>query len=498
MLSALRRLFTLLAGLALLSGPVQATWSIVCVNLRTREVGVATATCLANFNIRVGVPVIVVGEGAAAAQSLLDSFGTNRRLIYFSYRDTDETPEEILARLAKGDFGHQTRQYGIVNFEGPPATFTGTGAGAAASGVTGGIGDYLYAIQGNVLTGDEVVLACEAAFRAAPGDMGQKMMAAMHAARELGGDGRCSCSNNQPTSCGVPPDDFEHSAYAATIVVARIGDENGGCNANRGCAKGEYHMKLNVIGNASDPDPVFRLQERYDTWRRGLSDVPDGLLSRVLAPQVMAADGRSETEVLVQLRDIEGAVLSHDDARVSVKPLDDSFTGGTIGEVVNHGHGVYGFSLRSGTRAGTERLVITAGARGVEATLYPYVEVQYVNPAPLIVDRHTLSASGPEGLNFVLEMPGRALRPFWIWAALDGGGRFVLEGAPWLPALIPLPSPFCPRAPLFLDAEGRARVSLSVPARALEAHVGREVSWTGLVLDGEPVWTNTMRTVIRP
>ena len=464
----LQRLSTLLAGLVLLAGPAQATWSIVCVNLRTREVGVATATCLANFNIRVGVPVIVVGEGAAAAQSLVDSFGTNRRLIYFSYRDTDETPEEILARLAKGDFGHETRQYGIVNFDGPPTTFTGTGAGAAASGAAGGVGDYLYAIQGNVLTGDEVVLACEAAFRAAPGDMGQKMMAAMHAARELGGDGRCSCSNNHPTSCGVPPDDFEHSAYAATIVVARIGDANGGCNANRGCAKGEYHMKLNVIGNASDPDPVFRLQERYDTWRRGLSDVPDGLRSRVLAPQVMAADGRSETEVLVQLRDIEGALLSHDDARVSVKPLESSFEGGTIGDVVSHGNGVYGFSLRAGTRAGTERLVITAGARGVEATLYPYLEVEYVDPAPLIVDRHTLSASDPQGLSFSLELPARARRPFWLWAGLGETGRLMLEGAPCLPALAALPSPFYPAAPHLLDAEGRARVSLPVPARALE------------------------------
>ena len=170
----------------------------------------------------------------------------------------------------------------------------------------------------------------------------------------------------------------------------------------------------------------------------------------------------------------------------------------TIGDVVNHGNGVYGFTLRSGTQAGTERFEITAGARGVEATLYPYLEVEYVNPEPLIVDRQELAASDPQDLNFSLELPGRAGRPFWLWAGFGEHGRLALEGIPYLPTLASLPSPFYPAAPLLLDAEGRANVTLPVPAHALDAYVGREVVWTGLVHDGEPVWTNTMRTVIRP
>src|SRR5262245_63614270 len=122
----LRRTLLPLLGLALLAPTAAATWSIVCVNLDTREVGVATATCIEDFNIRTGVPVIFVGEGAAAAQSFLDSSGQNRRTIYFSFRDTEDTPAQILAQLAAQDAGHETRQYGIVNFTGDPVTFTGS------------------------------------------------------------------------------------------------------------------------------------------------------------------------------------------------------------------------------------------------------------------------------------------------------------------------------------------------------------------------------------
>ena len=49
------------------------TWSIVCVNMETGEVCVASATCLGgNFPLKRWLPVIVVGKGAAAAQSAIE------------------------------------------------------------------------------------------------------------------------------------------------------------------------------------------------------------------------------------------------------------------------------------------------------------------------------------------------------------------------------------------------------------------------------------------
>ena len=54
-------------------------------------------------------------------------------------------------------------------FDAKPApygvSFTGSGAGAAQKSVAGRVGDVLYAIQGNVLAGREVIDQCEDALR---------------------------------------------------------------------------------------------------------------------------------------------------------------------------------------------------------------------------------------------------------------------------------------------------------------------------------------------
>ena len=88
----------------------------------------------------------------------------------------------LVDALAMQDPAHQTRQYGIVSLDGAPVTFTGTGAGAGVCGLTGEVGDLVYAIQGNVITGDPVCLDAEAALLQTEGDLTQKIMAAMEAA----------------------------------------------------------------------------------------------------------------------------------------------------------------------------------------------------------------------------------------------------------------------------------------------------------------------------
>jgi hypothetical protein len=500
--TTLRRLLPPFLGLVCLAAPSQATWSIVCVNLRTREVGVATATCLANLNLRRLVPVIVVGEGAAAAQSIGDAFGNNRRLIYFNYRDTEDTPAEILALLSAQDPIHQGRQYGIVNFTGDPVTFTGNGAAAAATGVTGQIGDWVYAVQGNILVGNEVVFAAESAFRNTHGDMGERLMAAMHAARDLGGDGRCSCSNNQPTSCGVPPPEPFKAAHIGCVVVARQGDANGGCNANAGCAKGRYYMSLNFIGGVQDPDPVFVLQDRYDIWRRNHLDAPDGLRSKVTTVQVMPADGVTQSTVNILLRDVDGSRLSHDDTRVSVKPLDENGAGASVGDVVNHGRGHYSFTLTAGTQITVERYVITAEARGVKATMYPYPEVEFVAPRALTVGMREVSAAAGARIPFFMNNPGMPVAPFWILGSWQGSDRRVgrlRRGLVALPLLPAGEAPFYPAAPLALNSRGRALAELSLPPGVLMALVGESVVWNGAILAAEGLeLTNAVTTLIRP
>lgn len=234
------------AGLALLVAgafavPAPATWSVVAVNVETGEVCVAGATCIATDLNRL-LTVVRVGVGGAAAQSVIDTGGVNRLRIWEDFQ-LGKSPEAILADLAATDPSHQQRQYGIVTLEHDPVSFTGTGAFPAKRSLSGQVGPIKYAIQGNVLAGVAVAIQARNVFVNEPGDLTQKVMAAMLRARELGGDGRCSCSVPAPTSCGVPPPDFLRSCLSAFIVSARVGDTDGVCPM-AGCANGDYFLKI--------------------------------------------------------------------------------------------------------------------------------------------------------------------------------------------------------------------------------------------------------------
>lgn len=499
----MRRTLLPVLALSFLAGQPGATWSIVCVNTKTREVGVATATCLTNFNIRTGVPVIYVGEGAAAAQSFLDSFGNNRRRIFNAFRDTEKTPAEILAELADRDRDHRTRQYGIVNFTGDPVTFTGTSAGLARFGVAGSVGDFRYAIQGNVLTGNEVVLAAELAFRTAKGDMGQRLIAAMEGARKLGGDGRCSCAPATPTACGVPPASFTKSAHCGTVLVARVGDENGGCDSTQGCATGDYYLALNVRGGPNDPDPVFVLERVYGHWRTRMEGRPDGVLSRVGGVKGLPNDGVTERRVTVELFDLDERRIPHGGALLTVETVDGLPSISTVGPVTDLGDGRYQFQVRAGFDVGTDRYFVRIldanpadASDVVRATLHPILEFPSI-AVPLYASDERVPAARGGRLAFVLNQPDQPDAPYVLVARLGAATRSLpsarLAGATVLPLA---QRPFFPAGPLRLDGRGRAEAALEVPPGVLEPLIGRSLEVTGYVLGG--LATNTVALVVEP
>ncbi|MFN0205110.1 MAG: DUF1028 domain-containing protein [Planctomycetota bacterium] len=359
--------------LALAASQALATWSIIIVNTVTGEVAIGQATCLANFNLEVGSAVVVVGKGAACAQSFIDTTGQNRLLIFNSFQGEVPLPT-ILAQLAAQDGGHQSRQYGMVALYGggDSLTFTGTGCGAYANGVTGQIGDIKYAIQGNVLTGAPVISSAEQAVLTTNGDVGQKLLAAMKAAAKKGGDGRCSCSQSAPTSCGSPPPTFTKSAHTGYMLIARIGDTNGVCNTSVGCASGTYYMNLNAIGGVSSPDPVTTLNTMYNGWRAGWVGHGDHVLStKTFNVAGLPADGASQATLTLTLKDINNGVIAHGGASIVVTHDATSAGSCTIGPASSQGNGVYTVPLTAGSVKGVDvfKVVINDGKGNV--TLYP-------------------------------------------------------------------------------------------------------------------------------
>jgi uncharacterized Ntn-hydrolase superfamily protein len=99
-----------------------------------------------------------------------------------------KSAQETLDALTAADDEREQRQAGIVDGSGNAATYTGTGCHAWAGGVTGPG----YAIQGNILTGPDVVAEMERAWLATDSSrpLARRLFAALSAGDAAGGDKR--------------------------------------------------------------------------------------------------------------------------------------------------------------------------------------------------------------------------------------------------------------------------------------------------------------------
>ncbi|MCE9594710.1 MAG: DUF1028 domain-containing protein [Planctomycetes bacterium] len=396
-----------LVAVAAVSERALATWSIVAVNVRTGEVCVASATCLTGDLERL-LPVVVPGVGVAAAQSFVDVSGKNRKLIQTGLL-AGLSPQEILDQLAATDLQHQTRQYGIVNLADPSVTFTGTGAGKAKPSRFGSAGDLRWAIQGNVLTGDEVVFSAEEVFLATQGDLSERCLAAMKSARAWGGDGRCSCKPQAPTSCGCPPPVFKKSAHSGFMIIARIGDSLGVCNKGMGCATGTYFLDLNVLGQIPDPDPVRQLEEGYLVWRASMAGLVDQVNSTVRASAVsLPADGVTTLNVSFAFADLERAPIVHGGHVLRVEPLNTPTPVSVPGAFVDHGDGTYDLAIRAGTTPGIDTWRVIVTENGKDVALQPDIVVRVDPAASLHCGQDTLSATDPAQAPLTLDFGASA------------------------------------------------------------------------------------------
>ena len=380
----------LLTTLLILTPSARATWSIVLTDMSTGEVAVGTATCLEGFSIKAFVPVILVGVGAAATQSQVDPTAKNKKLIVEQML-LGTPPSEIIQLLKTTDALLKcSRQYGIVDMLGRKAAFSGACNGQWKGHVTGQVGSITYSIQGNVLTGEPVILAAEQAVVETEGLLSDRLMAGMIAAASLGGDGRCSCLTGSPPSCGSPPvDGFEKSAHVGSMIVARIGDTDGGCAGGTGCATGDYWMELNFSGFESDLDPVFELKQRYDGFVKRMRGQPDALASEVLVspPQPLTAE-LVAVDLELDLRDLHGLPVPTGGADIAVGHAPGSAGLFHRAAVHDHGDGTYSVRLVAEAPAppagvgepGTDLVQLVVRQGDIEITLFPYPAVQYGAP----------------------------------------------------------------------------------------------------------------------
>lgn len=199
-------LFVLFTGISV---SAQDTFSIVAVDLATGQVGSAGATCLDDNQI---------AGGAVIISDVIPDVGAIHTQSYWVPANQDAAHEQVVDNCMDWK-GH------IV---GPN-----------------------YAIQGNILLGEEILTQMEAGFVGTEGSLAEKLMAAMQGANVAGADTRCL--------------DEGVSSRSAFLRVAYPGD-----NAE------DLTLDLVVAITPEGVEPIDVLQAEFDAWWSGTGVPEDG------------------------------------------------------------------------------------------------------------------------------------------------------------------------------------------------------------------------------
>jgi uncharacterized Ntn-hydrolase superfamily protein len=158
-----------------------ATFSLVARDAETGDLGVAVASKF--LAVGAYVPYARAGVGAVASQAYGNSTYGPRALARLA---AGGSPADCAEEFAAEDASYESRQFGIVAADGTSYTHTGKACHAWAGGIAGPG----FSAQGNILTGPEVVDAMVTALHTDGAGFPERLLAALAAGDEAGGDSR--------------------------------------------------------------------------------------------------------------------------------------------------------------------------------------------------------------------------------------------------------------------------------------------------------------------
>ena len=233
--------------------PRPSTFSIVARDPEADAVGVAVQSKF----VSVGsvVPFAAADAGAVATQSLANvAYGPEGLDLLREGRGAEAVVEELTAE----DEQAPQRQVGVVGRDGSVAAFTG----AECFDYAGDLQGETYTVQGNILENAATLEAMAEAYESTDGGLPERLIAALHAGNEAGGDRR--------------------GEQSAALYVARPEGGYGGGN--------DRWIDVRVDDHGRPIDELERVFKLYDVTLLERSE-PDDLreLSGATADEVRAA-----------------------------------------------------------------------------------------------------------------------------------------------------------------------------------------------------------------
>jgi uncharacterized Ntn-hydrolase superfamily protein len=177
------------------------------------------------------VPAAEANVGAIATQALAN---VEFKALGLELLRQGLTAAQVRDRFVEVDPGHDRRQFAIVDAQCRVAAFTGDSTIAWAGHRTG----RHYSVQGNILTGQEVVDAMAAAYEAAVAEgrpFGERLLASLEAGQDAGGDRR--------------------GRQGAGLLIVREGGGYRGGDDRYADLRVEDHV-----------EPILELGRVYDVW----------------------------------------------------------------------------------------------------------------------------------------------------------------------------------------------------------------------------------------
>ena len=162
-------------------GRCRGTFSIVGYDPDKEEWGIAVQSKF--LAVGAAVPWARAGVGAVATQSWANTSYGPRGL---AMMEEGVPADEVIAWLTEEDEDRDVRQVGVVDAKGGAAAFTGDGCYDWAGHI---VGQY-YTCQGNILVGEDTVKAMAQTFEKTEGALVDRLLAALQAGQEAGGDRR--------------------------------------------------------------------------------------------------------------------------------------------------------------------------------------------------------------------------------------------------------------------------------------------------------------------
>ena len=217
------------------------------------------------LSVGAAVPWAMGGVGAIATQAWANTSYGPRGLALLQEA---KSPTQIIGLMTETDEQHDDRQVGIVDASGRSATYTG----ARCMDWAGGTAGVNYAAQGNILAGPAVVDAMVERFTHTSGCLADRLIAALRAGQDAGGDRR--------------------GKQSAALYICKPGGGYGGFN--------DRYVDLRVDDH---PDPIEELARILELHKLYFFKAAPGDVLAIDAPlqqEIEILVGRSGAKSLVE------------------------------------------------------------------------------------------------------------------------------------------------------------------------------------------------------